>query len=212
MKFRKYFWTVNRIGIVLIGYIGLGLFALIYLFFTSNEDIKIVSSEEIQEITKDEMQFYNFFMSEKEDKFNDNYLVDEWSMEFTSDEVTLAKEVEDTYGNVFVLIDWRDDASSNEIYAKTYQTPYIFRGINLTSELTKNQFEFTGDKLLVKNPPVQQFTYNSINPKIEILENLQAMYSNNSVVDNSVTGTTFLYLNVPNHVTIIDEGELRFYP
>ena len=133
-------------------------------------------------------------------------------MELTSDEVTFTREAEDTYGNVYVLIDWREDAISNEIYAKTYQTPYIFRGKDLTKELTKNQFEFTDNKLLVKDPSVQTFTYNSISPKIEIVENLQAIYTNDPVVDNYVTGTTFLYLNVPNHVTIIDEGKLRFYP
>ncbi|MFC7688021.1 hypothetical protein [Ureibacillus sp. GCM10028918] len=214
-KIRKNFWTVKRIGIVIIVYIGLGLMALTYLSLASSDEYNIVSTAEVQEIIKDERQFYNYIAEKREVKFNEKYLVDDWSMELSSDEVTFIRESEDTYGRVFVLIDWRDDATSNKIYAKTYQIPHINSGIDLTKEITEDQFEFTGDQFIVKkpSPSAQQFTFNSISAKIEMLEwNIPTLYSDEYVVDNSVTGSTFLHLNVPNHVTIIDEGELRFYP
>lgn len=213
MKIRKSFWTVKKITIVIIGYMGLGLVALTYLSLDSSDEYNVVSSAEVQEVIKDNRQFYNYIAEKREVKFNEKYLVDDWSMELSSDEVTLVRESEDTYGRVFVLIDWRDDATSNEIYGKTYQIPHINSGIDLTKELTKNQFEFMDNRLVVKKPPAQLLTFNRVSPKIEILEwNIQKLYSDDYGVDNSVTGSTFLYLNVPNHVTIIDEGELRFYP
>lgn len=214
IKLKKNFWTAKRISIVTIGYIGLGLIAFIYLTFTNNnDDYKVLTSEEIEQLMKDEIEFNNFFSQKHGDKFNEKYLVDEWSMELSTDEVTFERESEDTYGRVFVLIDWRNDEASNEIYAKTYQIPYVYEGIDLTKELTKDQFEFTGDKLIVKKPPVQQFTFNSISPKMEMLEmNVQMPSASDDILNNAAVGSTFLYLNVPSHVTIIDEGELRFYP
>lgn len=213
IKLKWNFWTVKRIGIIVIGYSGLGIIALIYLALTSNGNYDTLSGEEIEQIMIDENKFSELWNEKQGDKFAERYLVDEWSMRLSSDEVTFLRESEDTYGRIYVLIDWRDDADSNEIYAKTYQIPFVFKGIDLSKEITKNQFEFTDDTLIVKKPVVQQFTFNSINPKIELVEwNMQAVYSQDQIVKNAVTGSTYLYLNVPNHVTIIDEGKLRFYP
>ena len=212
-KFKKNFWTSKRISIVISGYIGLGVIAFLYLSFTDSDKYQVLSKAEVVKLEKDERQFYNIKYVQQVEKFTEEYLVDEWSMKLTTDVVTFERESEDTYGRVYVLIDYRNDEASNEIYAKTYQIPYVFNGINLTNELTKNQFEFTDDKLIVKKLLEQNLTFNSLIPKVEMLDwNVQALSTTDHILDNSSTGLTFLYLNVPSHVTIIDEGKLRFYP
>lgn len=170
-KLKKNFWTVKRISIIITGYIGLGLIAYMYLALslTGNNEYKTLSSEEIERIMIDENQFSSSLSQKQGDQFDERYLVDEWSMKLSSDEVTLLRESEDTYGRIYVLIDWRDDAGSNEIYVKTYQIPHVNRGIDLTKEVTNNQFKFADDTLIVKKPPEKQLIFNNINPKIEML-------------------------------------------
>lgn len=197
-------WTVKRNKIIIISYISIGVLSMIILHFTTSAEPQRIQKAEFRSILQEQDEFWEMINSNKVE-LNEDYIVKEWSYELPTNQLTIKPIYTDIYG-VSVIVEKREDPDSNEIYAKTYITPHILDGFDLTGHVSTDRFEFVESDLIIKQISEQQFDYYKISPNLKILEQFRNLDLEDDDIYNHATGSTILFLNVPEHVKIIDES------
>lgn len=197
-------WTVKRNKIIIISYMSIGVLSMIILHFTTSTEPQRIPKTEMQSILQEQDEFWEMINSNTIE-LNEEYVVKEWSYELPTNQLTISPIYTDIYG-VSVIVERREDQSSNEIYAKTYITPHILDGFDLTEHIILDRFEFVESDLVIKQITEQQFDYYKISPNLKILEQFRDWDLEDDDIYNHATGSTILFLNVPEHVKIIDES------
>lgn len=211
IKFTKNFWTVKKIYIGISCYIVLGLLALLYLSISDYEQKESLSKNETKRLVQEENKFWEMIAQNQVNELNEEFLIDEKTYELSTSELILESS-SGQYNGVEVIVKYRDDSSSNQIYAKTYQIPYVFRNIDLTNRIGEQKMELLNNKLIIHDRAEQQISFYRYTPSIQLVEKYFGKDLMGEFNDDSIIGLTILYLNVPNHVNIIDEGDLIIYP
>lgn len=207
-KFRVKFPAYKTIGIFICIYLFIGCISFIYVQVSPTETYPVVTKDEIDFLSKEEAKIWSLVDANRADEINKKFLKDEWSFEVENNRFSVVNEPEDI-GGLNVVVQWRDDPDSKEIFAKIYQIPSIIEGIDTTNKIVLPKIEF--------NPRENQLTINDITQKINFYKFsnssiLLDMNSRAGVSDEVFIGNTIQYLNVPKHVTIIDEGGWIIYP
>lgn len=210
MKIAKNFWTVKKIYIAIIGYIVFGLFAFLYLSITASDKKELLSKDEMNQLVQEENRFWEMINQNQLDELNNDYLIEEQTYELPTNKLTI-RSSSGQYVGVIVVVNLRDDPTSNEVYAKKYRLPYAYRGIDITESIEEYKIELLEDNLIINDRKEESYSFYGMKSNSELLE---GQFGNGIMKESesSVTGLTILYLNVPNHVNIIDEGDLIIYP
>ncbi|BDH59982.1 hypothetical protein MTP04_01120 [Lysinibacillus sp. PLM2] len=182
---------------------------MIILHFTTSAEPQRIPKAEMQSILQEQDEFWETINSNKIE-LNEEYVVKEWSYELPTNQLTISPIYTDIYG-VSVVVERRDDPTSNEIYAKTYITPHIIDGFDLTEHISIDRFEFVENELRIKQETEIQFDYYKLSPNMKILEQFSHIILEDDDIYNHATGSTILFLNVPEHVKIIDESGYILY-
>nr|WP_106782245.1 hypothetical protein [Lysinibacillus timonensis] len=198
-------WTVKRNKIFLLSYIGLGAICFIILFFATEGEPERVSKEEMQAVLVNQDKIWQMFDSKNIEEIDEAFLAKESSYELPTNKLTISPIYTDIYG-VSIVVEKREDPASNEIFAKTYVTPHILEGYDLTEYVQFDRFEFKDSELIINQVPQQKVQYYKVTPTMEILEQFRDWDLENDDIYNYATGSTILFLNVPEHVKIIDES------
>ncbi|MEO4053725.1 hypothetical protein [Solibacillus sp. CAU 1738] len=206
-------WTPKRIYIFLGMYIVIGVVLMIAMPYLPNVKKEVLSEQEVKE-KLDEAEFLTQLVQEKRfDEIDPAYLKNEWSMELPTDELILTTNRE--YSSVHVIVTWRDEPASNEIFASYYEFPFIFSGIDMTDKVVAPQMELQGNTLAIVEKDQLPVTYHRIQPTLEILENHYENQNENQlnavIYSNYLMGQQMLHLNVPKHINIIDNSGMINY-
>lgn len=206
IKLKKALWWV------VVGYILVGIVALIYLVLSTKDAYTLLSKEEMQHILKEQKKNWSLIDQDRVDELNkDDYLIDKLSYTLPTDELFI-NAISQNYLDVRVVVKWRDDPTTNEIFVEAYRIPYVLEGLDLTDKLPENLFDFSNSELIIYDVPKIDLSFYKLSPTIEMVENFRGWDLGKEEIFNYSVGTTILYLNVPKHVTIIDEDGLRIYP
>ncbi len=130
-------------------------------------------------------------------------------MTLPTDELTLTTNLE--YPATRVVVTWRDDPNSNEIFASYYEFPFVFSGIDITDKIVAPEMTLDDSTLSIVEKREVKVTYHHIQPNIEILENYYENHSNEERYHNYLMGQQMLHLNVPKHINIIDNSGMINY-
>ncbi|MFL0505934.1 hypothetical protein ACH0B5_09310 [Ureibacillus sp. 179-F W5.1 NHS] len=204
VKFTKNFWTVKKIFIGISCYIVLGLLALLYLSISDNEQKRLLSKTETERLVQEENKFWEIIAQNSAKELKEEFLIDEKTYELPTSELILETS-SGQYNGVEVLVKYRDDPNSNKIYAKTYQIPSVYESIDVTNMMDEQKMELLNNKLVIYDRAERQFSFYKFNPSIQLVEQYFSKGLIGDFNDSSIIGLTILYLNVPNHVTIIDK-------
>lgn len=213
LTFTKKIWTVKRIAIIIVCYIAIGLASMALLMITAKDENKLVEKEELQTLLDDQQLNWELIDQNRLDELNDKYLIREWSYKLPTNELEVRYEGEDEYyPGQFIVVKWRDEPNSNDIYAKKFKMPYIFDGIDVTKRLPEVPMEFRNSELVIEDIAETKVTLYKLEPTVKMIKNFRSWDLENEDIYNYVTGNYILYLNVPKHINIIDRYGFIHYP
>lgn len=208
---RSKLWTIKRLWTFIIIYIVAGLVSMFILLFSVNSSDEVLEQEELRDVIKEEEEVWGFLFENRIDEIDTKLIVDEWTYNLPTDEIVITpKNVED--GSISIYVSKREDPQSNEIYATLIQTPYTFNGIDVTDKIVERTIEFQNSELIFGEQEEIELIYNQLDPTLYMIEDFRGMDLDDNDIYNYVTGMEILYLNVPEHINIIDEDEIVLYP
>ena len=196
--------SINKwIVIIYFGILLLSVF--VHVLLPENEG-KIITDSEIQQLQKENDAFEIAFRDGEAKKLDSKFLVDEWARELGG--YTL--NINTTHLNSIrpkVYVEWIDSKES-EIEAKLYQTNINLYGINIDDKVPKIKIEWEDEQLIIKSPPSQDLNYYIFSNSFPILGILDFESAHNRI---GAHGNTYIYLKVPKHINVVDETGLQFY-
>lgn len=207
---RSKLWTVKRLWIFLLIYVGVGLVIMLILAFTTDPSNVVLEQKELKAIIKQEEEILNLLLESKIDEVGSELVAREWSYNLPSDELVITCQNKEDW-TLTVVVSKREELNSNEIYAKVIQIPYTIHGIDLTDKIGGRSIEFQRSELILGEREEIKLAYNQLDPSLYMIGDFRGMDLDNNDIYNYVTGVEILYLNVPEHINIIDEDEIVFY-
>ncbi|KYG89266.1 hypothetical protein A0U40_13090 [[Bacillus] sp. KCTC 13219] len=192
---------------LLVIYVVIGLIATVCFPYLPNAQKAILSDKEIKE-KLDEIEYLNQLVQEKRfDEINPDYLKEQLTFTVTNEELTLKSNME--FLGTHVIVTWRDDKTSNDVYASYYEFPFIFSGIDVTNNVSAPQIHFEKDTLLISEIN-REIIYHRVIPKIWTIEHYYERFDNEGY-SNYGMGQQIIHLNVPKHINIIDNSGMIQY-
>lgn len=183
-------------------YIAVGFIAICIFPYLPNAQHIALSDQEVEE-KLEEKRYILELLNEKRVEEAQAYLQEQWTFTATQDEVVLDNNNnEQGFSMMRLIIEWRDDAASNEIYASYYQLPYAYAGMDMTNYFIAPQLSFANNVLSIVEIE-NRITYNRVIPDLWLL---QEHYGAHSWEDSS----QILYLNVPKHINIVDKSGMIY--
>lgn len=195
-------WTPKRTWIFVGGYIALGIIAFLSLPFIADNKVKIMSEQEIT-VLKQQVDETNTYAANNEwENIDKVYKKDAFTFVTRSSTFDLKFDTFST--NTYVYVTWAD-RESNEIQATYYELPMISSGINVTNDLPATNIAFANDVLTIKESETE-LTYYTMQPKLTMVENYIETFNYEGALHHYFIGNRILHLNVPKHITIMDES------
>lgn len=182
-------------------YIAVGFMAICIFPYLPNAQHIALSDREVEE-KLEEKRYILEQLNEKRVEEVTAYLQEQWTFTATQNEVVLDNNNEQGFSMMRLIIEWRDDAASNEIYASYYQLPYAYAGMDMTNYFITPQLSFANDVLSIVEIE-NRVTYNRVIPDLWLL---QEHYEDHGWEDSS----QILYLNVPKHINIVDKSGMIY--
>ena len=198
-------WTPKRIYVFVGIYLVVGIVLMLALPYLPNAKKQVLSEQEIQNKLDEAEHLEQLVQQKRFAEIDASYLKKEWTMKLPTDELTLTTNLERPATQVVVT--WRDDPNSNDIFANYYEFPFIFSGIDITDKIVAPEMTLDGSNLSIVEKREVKVTYHRIQPNIETLEN----YSNEKKYHSYLMGQQMLHLNVPKHINIIDNSGMINY-
>lgn len=209
-ELRSKFPAYKSIRIFICLYILIGMISFIYVQFSPKEEYTLVSKDEIERLKMEKEKSWSLIDQNRANEINKEFLKEEWSFEVRDNKFSVINTAED----INVVVQWRDDPNSKEIFAKTYHIPSIVEGIDITTkiQLSESKYDATKNQLIITDSPRQKLNFYKFNNSFVVLGNVNSANHESYEADEFSLGTTFLYLNIPKNVTIIDEGGIVIFP
>lgn len=202
MLARMSIWAPKRIWIFAGSYIALGFIAFISLPFIAGNEQRILAEQEIATV-KQQVDLASTQAANNEwDKIDEAYKKAEYV--FEAEESTIDVQADMASANVYVYVTWNEEKTNN-ITATYYELPTITSGIDITNELLPTQVQFEQDVLTIKEPQVE-LTYYTLRPTLTVVENFVDTFNYDGSLHNYFIGHRILHLNVPKHITIMDNS------
>lgn len=210
-KLKFNFFSYRTITILVGVYILFGLISFTALKISAKEEHQGLLEDEVN-LEFNEEELWSLIDQNRVNEIDKKYIIEEWSFKVPEKRFSIVMN-DEVYG-INVVVQYRDDPNSQEIFAKMYQIPYFIEGINIPEKaitLPKSVYDSSKNQLTIIGAPEQSLNFYKLDNSILILE--ENFYTTEPSVDISYSsGSTILYLNVPKHITIIDRGGIVIDP
>lgn len=202
-------WTPKRIYVFVGIYIVVGIILMFALPYLPNAKKQVLSEQEVQIKLEEAEHLEQLVQQKRFAEIDASYLKKDWTMTLPTDELTLTTNLERPATQVVVT--WRDDPNSNDIFGNYYEFPFIFSGLDITDKNVAPEMTLDGSTLSIVEKREVKVTYHRIQPTITTLENYYRMYVNDDSYHSYLMGQKMLHLNVPKHINIIDNSGMINY-
>ncbi|MEG0386570.1 MAG: hypothetical protein RR642_17685, partial [Solibacillus sp.] len=193
-------WTPKRTSWVILIYFMLGVISLIGILIMQDKTTKTLSKQQLKVALEEEQKIDELYGADKFDQIPADYFV------FTNSYEGTAEDIEITLGgnvyNTRVAVTW-NDSESNHIIATYYETPIIFKRMDISKDIQPPTIEFKNNHFYITEEEMQ-FDFTSIQVNLEMLKPID--YDQMSYSLDHFIGNRILHLNVPKHFNIIDNS------
>ncbi|WP_042470172.1 hypothetical protein [Bacillus ndiopicus] len=206
LRFKTLF--TKRFYQLLAVYILIGLIATFAFPYLPNAQKALLSEKEIKKKLDESQYLEQLVLKKRFAEIDPAYLKEERTFTVPTEELIVKTNLD--YPATRIIVTWRDDATSNDIYASYYEFPFIFSGIDVTDQVVIPEISFKSNILSLFEREGQA-TYRRIVPEISLFGGYYSMHSTDEKYYNYVMGQQMLHLNVPKHINIIDNSGMIQY-
>lgn len=208
----KNFWTLKRLSVGITVYIGVGLFALLYLCFFANSSIQVLSKSELKRIEKNIESIQKYDQEYNASFLTDNYKKKTWEVDFLGGTlpVTINNGNEDSSLNIRHL--YNDNIPAGKAIVSYYQFPAIIEGIDISDKIPLPNVYMSQNKLWIEALSRHEVNYHRIKASIGILDfNREEDFDDDYPSTIFYLSSNFIVIETPNGTDIEDsQGVIQY--
>lgn len=198
-KFR--IWRPKRTFYFALIYMACGLVAFVYLAFVSQNIDRAESTEFLKQQREENIKLSERLQHRDFSVLKEEHLKFTKTFEATAEDVTISR-VQLNY-SIQTVINWTD-ATDHKITVSYYETPFYMKRINISPYSKQPKITFSNNTIFIQNQDTK-VSMKMMDMSVQMLENIEIMGTVTDSVDGLI-GNRILYLNVPKHFNIIDNG------
>lgn len=206
----KNFWTLKRLSIGITIYIGVGLFALLYLSFFADSSIQVLSKSELKKIEKNIESIHKYDQQYNSSFLTDNYKKKTWEFDFLGD--TLPVTIGNADSNLNIRHINNDNIPAGKALVTYYQFPAIIEGIDISDKIQLPNVNMSQNRLWIEALSRHEVNYHRIKASLGILD-----FNRKVDLDDDYSSTifylssNFIVIETPHGTDIEDsQGIIQF--
>ncbi|QGG53045.1 hypothetical protein [Lysinibacillus pakistanensis] len=208
----KNFWTLKRLSVGITVYIGVGLFALLYLSLFANSSIQVLSKSELKKIEKNIESIQKYDQEYNSSFLTDNYKKKTWEFDFLGGTlpVTINNGNEDSSFNIRHL--YNDSIPAGKALVSYYQFPAIIEGIDISDKIPLPNVYMSQNQLWIEALSRHEVNYHRIKASIGILDfNREEDFDDDYPSTIFYLSSNFIVIETPSGTEIEDsQGVIQY--
>ena len=201
----KYKGSLRLNKIIIIGYLTILIACgVVYEILPKGTVEQQLSEEKLIQLQTENNSFQRSLLKQEENKLNQKFLKEEWSHKMSGDTLSLEYIGNEPYSTK-VVVEWID-STAQEIEGKVYRSHINVYGLVIEDRIPLHEVEWTEDQLVIHEPVAQEINFDQFSNKLYSF-NQSLSYEEISMVN----GYTYIHLEVPKHMEIVDPLGLQMY-